>query len=303
MPMTRYHSFICDSARWEGFELRPGDVVVTTPPKCGTTWMQMACLVLIHGPVLPDRLSTLAPWLDQLVESVESVHGRLSAQTHRRVIKTHTPLDGLPVDAGVTYIGVGRDPRDVALSAANHFANMNIDALLEAKAVAGLPPELPARTPRPTDPDDALLEWVEVDRPVGAFGSTLQFTIHHLLQLWSRRDEDNIELFHYGEMKRDPLGQLRRLASAMDVEVDESAWPALVAATSFDSMRSNADALAPNGEHGLWHDNEAFFAAGRMGSWRETVSAPTLARYDERLQALAGGDDEFVSWLHGGSWT
>ena len=49
-----------------------------------------------------------------LTRALDDVVADLDAQTHRRFIKTHTPLDGLPHDPRVTYIGVGRDPRDVA---------------------------------------------------------------------------------------------------------------------------------------------------------------------------------------------
>jgi aryl sulfotransferase len=38
---------VWDSARREGFELRPDDIVISTPPKCGTTWTQMICALLI----------------------------------------------------------------------------------------------------------------------------------------------------------------------------------------------------------------------------------------------------------------
>ena len=34
----------------------------------------------------------------------------LEAQQHRRFIKSHTPLDGVPVAEGVTYVCVARDP-------------------------------------------------------------------------------------------------------------------------------------------------------------------------------------------------
>ena len=40
-PRTRYRSIIADSGRWDGFAFRPGDVVISTPSKCGTTWTQM----------------------------------------------------------------------------------------------------------------------------------------------------------------------------------------------------------------------------------------------------------------------
>jgi len=35
--------------------------------------MQMCCLVLVHGAALPDRLSSLAPWLDQTVARIDEV--------------------------------------------------------------------------------------------------------------------------------------------------------------------------------------------------------------------------------------
>ncbi|MDD9368856.1 MAG: sulfotransferase domain-containing protein, partial [Acidimicrobiales bacterium] len=77
------------SERWEGFEHRPGDIVVSTRTKAGTTWMQMVCLSLIHGTPLPAPLSLLSPWIDWEVEPTAVVRSRLAAQAHRRVIKTH----------------------------------------------------------------------------------------------------------------------------------------------------------------------------------------------------------------------
>src|SRR6516162_5434364 len=99
MGGTRYTGLIYDSARWEGFVFRPGDIVISTPPKCGTTWTQMICALLIfQTPDLPDSLDRLSPWLDMLTRSREDVFADLDAQTHRRFIKTHTARDGLPWD-------------------------------------------------------------------------------------------------------------------------------------------------------------------------------------------------------------
>ena len=44
---TRYTSIVCDSSRWDGFEFRDGDIIISTPPKCGTTWTQTICALLI----------------------------------------------------------------------------------------------------------------------------------------------------------------------------------------------------------------------------------------------------------------
>jgi aryl sulfotransferase len=45
---ARYKNMFCDSARWEGFVFRPDDIVISTPPKCGTTWTQMICALLVY---------------------------------------------------------------------------------------------------------------------------------------------------------------------------------------------------------------------------------------------------------------
>jgi len=35
-----YRTAVFDNRRWAGFEPRPRDIFVCTPPKCGTTWTQ-----------------------------------------------------------------------------------------------------------------------------------------------------------------------------------------------------------------------------------------------------------------------
>jgi hypothetical protein len=294
--VRHYESYISDNSRWERFELRPGDIIVTTPPKCGTTWMQMCCLILVHGPALPGRLSELAPWLDQILDPIEEVGARLAAQQHRRVIKSHTPIDGLPWRSDVVYIGVGRDPRDAALSSSDHFRNMRLDVINAARERAGLP-VAEARADRPTDAAGAFRYWVDSDPPVEEVSSSIKFTVHHLATVWARRDEPNVGLFHYSDLRRDLAAEMRRLARLLDIEVDEGDWPALVDAATFESMRRRADELTPNADHGLFRDNERFFAEGRLGGWRNVIDAEDLARYDARIAELTD-DADFVAWLH-----
>src|SRR5215212_12109201 len=136
-PRTRYRAIIADSGRWDGFAFRPGDIVISTPPKSGTTWTQMLCALLIFdGPEFPAPLGDISPWLDMCNRPLAEVTGALAAQTHRRVIKTHTPLDGIPLRADVTYLVVGRDPRDVAISFEHHAANLDFAHVLELRAAA-----------------------------------------------------------------------------------------------------------------------------------------------------------------------
>src|SRR5687768_14172365 len=89
VPRARYRSITADSARWDGFVFRPGDVVISTPPKSGTTWTQMLCALLIFdGPAFPAPLDEVSPWLDMRLRTLAEVTAALAAQTHRRFIKT-----------------------------------------------------------------------------------------------------------------------------------------------------------------------------------------------------------------------
>ncbi|MGH9022020.1 MAG: sulfotransferase domain-containing protein, partial [Acidimicrobiia bacterium] len=92
--MVRYRSVIADSARWDGFSFRPDDIVISTPWKCGTTWTQMICALLVfQTPELDRPLDLIAPWVDIQTRTKEDLFADLEAQRHRRFIKTHTPLD------------------------------------------------------------------------------------------------------------------------------------------------------------------------------------------------------------------
>jgi aryl sulfotransferase len=46
MPV-RYRSDIWDKNRWQQYTARASDIIISTPPKSGTTWTQMICALLI----------------------------------------------------------------------------------------------------------------------------------------------------------------------------------------------------------------------------------------------------------------
>src|SRR5258707_15034409 len=95
----RYQSAEEDSGRWLDFPFRAGDIVISTRCKTGTTWGQTICALLIfQSPELPAPIGQLSPSLDHLITPREQVHAGLAAHQHRRFIKPHQPLDGIPLD-------------------------------------------------------------------------------------------------------------------------------------------------------------------------------------------------------------
>jgi aryl sulfotransferase len=122
----RFRSAEEDSARWDGFPFRDGDIVISTRSKSGSTWVQTICaLLILQTPELPAPLTELSPWLDWTFTDKNQVYEQLNRQQHRRFIKTHTPLDGLPIDAHASYIVVARHPLDIAVSMYYQGANIN----------------------------------------------------------------------------------------------------------------------------------------------------------------------------------
>jgi hypothetical protein len=300
--VRRYEGTVYDSSRWDGFELRPGDIVISTPPKCGTTWTQMICaLLVLQEPELPLPLDTLSPWIDMVTRARKDVFADLAAQTHRRFIKTHTPLDGIPHDPTITYICVGRDPRDVALSMDHHIDNMDVAAFLESRERAAtidgieLGP-LPPPRPRPDGERDRFWRWVDDDTPSTRSGSTLRYTVEHLQSFRDAGDDLDVVSLHYDDLQADLEGQMRALAKHLEIEVDEDRWTTLVPAATFASMRSKADTTVPGGGRQHWIDPTAFFSRGTSGQWCDLLDDADRARYAARVRALA--PDDLVDWVH-----
>jgi aryl sulfotransferase len=292
----RYQSPDEDSARWVGFPFRDGDIVISTRSKTGTTWVQMICALLVfQQPELPAPLAQLSPWLDHLIEPREQVYAELAAQEHRRFIKTHTPLDGIPLDPRATYIVTARDPLDMAVSLYHQGANLDRERV---RQLTGQPE--PATSPRPPKPlHEWLVGWIARDKDPRQDLDSLSGVLWHLSDAWARRHEPNVLLVHYDDLSADLPGQMRWLAGRLGIEVPEQAWPSLVQAASFEAMCGRADQLVPTA--GIFKDNAAFFRRGTSGAGREILGAGELASYHARTAQLAPPD--LIAWLQRGTMT
>jgi hypothetical protein len=297
LPARHYNHPVWDSARWQGFAPRTGDILVCTPYKAGTTWMQMICALLVFQKTefhLP--LAEISPWMDLKGHTAEKVHGMYAVQDHRRIIKTHTPLDGLPWFPEATYICVERDPRDIFMSMLNHLknGNPNADAIFARKRrESGAEPP-----PLPEDPDEFFRLWLSK----GSFdwesdGAPYWSVFRHGLSYWLHRDEPNIHMVHYADLKADREGQMQRVAEALGIEVTGEKWPALVEAAGFESMKKNADRTAPDTDMKMWKDNSRFFNKGTSGQWQGTLTAESLALLEEVKVRYPA---DYIDWLFRG---
>jgi hypothetical protein len=287
--LRRYQGFFADSSRWERFDFRPDDVVISTPAKCGTTWMQtIVGMLLLDRTDLGAPIGTISPWLDMLTRSEDEVFGLLAAQSHRRFIKSHTPLDGLPMLDSVTYIAVVRHPLDVAMSDRDHSANMREERAVELReSVAG--PAEHGSSSAPEEPAEFLRWFIDNDEvPTGSGPHGLDDYCQQIRTYWDARDVPNVYLFHYADLWADRDGEMRRVAAALRVPIDERRWPAFVEAAGLTSMRSRAADTAPDANMGIWQSPERFFSAGGTRDWASLLGPEDIAHFEERLRSLAG---------------
>jgi aryl sulfotransferase len=292
-----YQNHHLDSKRWASFEHRPGDIVVSTSYKAGTTWTQRIVSLLVLGPKpLDGTLADLSPWIDaRFLAPEHAVNISLAAQTHRRFVKSHLPLDALPYWPDVRYIAVGRDPRDVFMSVFNHwsaYTDLMYQMLAANDPVGGPMPRCPA------DPRDAWVEWITK----GSFvweqdGSPWWSHLHHVESFWRYRHLPNILLVHYGDLKEDLDGEMRRIATFLGIDVDEAIWPDQVQRATFDAMKKESQAVTDR--MGLVFDGGAdrFFFKGTNGRWRDVLTAEDLALYETAAGRL---DGELRSWVENG---
>ncbi|WP_413717085.1 sulfotransferase domain-containing protein [Silicimonas sp. MF1-12-2] len=279
-----YRGRITDPDLWDGFAPRRGDVILATPAKSGTTWAQSMIAMLLRGTTdLPDVLGRVSPWIDATFQPAAETQALLDRQTGRRVIKTHTPLDGWPVWDGVHVVVVFRHPMEVFLSSRKHLQNrrgLDSHPMLESQSDA-----LDFYLETPFSPD-------EVDR------DTLATIVAHFEATQLGRWPGALML-NYAAMSRDHAGTIARLDAHLGAGASPELRERIRQATEFGAMKSRAAEFAPEVSNNLWHDERAFFASGRSGGWQDQFTEAQIARYDARFADLLP-DPRLRRWIETG---
>jgi aryl sulfotransferase len=284
--LVPYRTAVSDNRRWAGFDPRPGDIFVCTPPKCGTTWMQaiVASLLWPDGEA-PGPVLEISPWIEFEAEPIDEILARLSAQRHRRVIKTHTPADGIPLFPEAQYIFVARDGRDAFMSMCNHLERFKDEVRegLNMRAASDGVPLMPAWD---GDVHGFFVVWLSM---LGLLG--------HVATFWQHRHATNVLLVHYNDLKSDLAGEMRRIAEFLGIAVPASKWPAVVERCTFEAMQARASRLGPF-DRFFEGGAKSFLFKGTNGRWRDVLTPEELATYASRVAEILPSPAGV--WLEGG---
>lgn len=283
-----------DSRIWNDFPFRDDDIVVSTWAKSGTTWMQQIISQLITLGDDKVNLHMESPWLDMRMVANEQTVAALEAQTHRRFIKTHLPVDALVYSPKAKYIFVARDGRDTMWSMHNHFHCGNDQFYGMINGFPGrVGPEL--KKPGP-DPVQFFRDFL--DNPADPETTHSPFW-GHVKGWWDIRELPNILLVHFNDLKADMKSEIRRIAKFLEIDVPEEKWADILHHCTFAYMKENAERMSPPGAELVFEGGaKSFINKGTNGRWTDSLSKEDVTRYEQTAQSELGPD--CATWLANG---
>jgi aryl sulfotransferase len=281
------HNHHIDSTVWNDFKFRDDDIIISTYNKSGTTWMQQIVSQLLFNGETDIDTQAMSLWIERRIPPKDVKLAAAEAQTHRRFLKTHLPVDTLVFSPKAKYIYIGRDGRDVLWSLYNHHSNATDDmykALNDSPGRIGPPLERP-----PDDIREYWHTWMARDGfPYWSFWDNVR-------TWWSIRDLPNILMVHFDVLKKHMPREIRRIARFLDIPIDETKWDLIVEHCSFDWMREHGEKIVPLGG-AVWKGGiKTFMNKGTNGRWRGTLTEAESAEYEAK--ALAELGPEGAHWL------
>ncbi len=275
---------------------RDGDIVVSVPPKSGTTWtMNIVHQLRAGGDPDLDDVYREVPWLELVPapsvtpEEILSTFDAMPSH-RRRAFKTHSGPGPLPYQApgsgkSVQYVVVVRNPDEV-LASMYPFIRAHT---AEWFSLWGMDKEEIV----PPDMGAYFEAFGKAMMPGALFG--------FMAAWWPLRHESNVLLMHFSDMKRDHERSVRKIAEFLGFAPRPAQWKGVLEYTSFPWMKRHEhkfeiQKIAPV----PILDTGAMVRKGRIGAASEDGVTPAMSA---ELRTLGGEmltDRNAMDWLYSG---
>nr|XP_027119598.1 cytosolic sulfotransferase 5-like [Coffea arabica] len=272
------------------FVPRDDDIILASSLKVGTTWLKALCLSINNGADQEneDILTKGSPHL--FVPTIESMvfvpnsDSVLSGMASPRLLHTHLPYSLLPdsmKNSGCKIVYLTRNPKDTFISFWHYFNSTKVDTCgTERPLVIG------------------IKQQISLEKAFESFcnGTYLYGPIFdHALEYHkeSSKMPQKILFMKYEELKKDPKGQLKKLASFLgkpfteEEKVDKILWRCSL--ERLKNLEVNKNGVNPWN----WLDNSGYFRLGVTGDSKNYLTAEMEERLDQiaRTKLEASGLD------------
>ena len=199
------------------FAPRSTDVIVVTPPKCGTTWMQQIMHQLRSGgDITFEDIDDVVPWIELAYDLGQDLDDEHKYQP--RCFKSHEGYQRCP--KGAKYIVIYREPCATFSSGYNFHIGTGFqrDEITLGEFVRGY------------DLNQDKL-------------STSYF--QHLLSWWPKRNDPNVLMLTFEDMLEDLESAVRAVSSLMGIN-DEPSITNTVKMSRFEFMKEHQQKFSSN---------------------------------------------------------
>ncbi|XP_070555615.1 sulfotransferase 1B1-like [Ptychodera flava] len=246
-------------------EVRSDDIFLITYPKSGTHWFLKVIKLILNGCDTDAKgtPASEAPLLEMLVSGVEDdprvqlikkSHGiamdfHVNSMESPRLLCTHMNYDRLPTELyekKPKVIYLARNPKDVAVSAFNHFS----------KPPLGLYDDFPS----------FLADFTDGAKEIGNFVSWGS----HVLDWWKRRNENNVLYLKYEDMKKDLQSGIKSMAEFIGKDLSPDTIEKIAYHCSIEKMKQHA-MDDPMVKAMGWKESPTI-RKGQVGGWKTTFT-------------------------------
>lgn len=269
IPLIKYFAEALEPL--QNFTPWSDDLLISTYPKSGTTWMsEILDMIYQRGELekcLRAPIYARVPFLEFGCPGVPSGLESLVETPAPRLLKTHLPLSLLPqslLDQKTKVIYIARNAKDVAVSYYN-FYNM-------AKV-----------HPDPGTWDSFLENFMEGKV---SYGSWYQ----HVKEWWELTRSHPVLYLFYEDLKENPKREIKKVLEFLGRSLPEETVDLIVHHTSFKKMKENPMTNYTTLPSAVMdHDVSPFMRKGTTGDWKNTFTVAQNERFDAHYTKMMRG--------------
>ncbi|XP_044486560.1 cytosolic sulfotransferase 15-like [Mangifera indica] len=257
------------------FQAEDGDIILTSFPKSGTTWLKALAFTVVNrtrfplqnSPLLTTPPHQLVPFLEvDLYWKNESPN--LEDIPKPRILATHLPYASLPnsiLNSGCRIVYVARNPLDQFISLWKFLSsvqdqNMNLVSIEEAF--------------------EKICSGVQLCGPIW----------EHVLGYWkaSQENPEKVLFLKYEDMQENIISNIKNLANFLgcafsEVEETQGVVKEISKICSFDNLKNlEVNKNGKSTRFGI--GNEAFFRKGSVGDWSNFLTSSMSDRLEKILE-------------------